>query len=270
MRSVRGRIIFDLLLTLVLLFEVLHQITGNVAHEIVGVAFFACIVLHLSFSAKWIRDAARALGKGELAKKQLRLAVVAALLAIDVIVLAVSSVMISELLWNAGIDMTALNPGKIWYPVHTVAAYVLCILVLGHLSMHWTTVASTLSVQYDPSRREAISQALSGIVMIGGIALGITGAVRAGFQASDYAVNASDEPSSTVESGYREVNAQTGEVTVNNDAFKVESLSESDGSKTEDDANAAADASEPRCPICPRQCKLSSPRCERPYEVGLI
>ena len=136
MSSVRGRIIFDLLLTAVLLFEVLHQLTGNVAHEIVGAAFFVCIIIHLVFASRWLKDAASAIKAGALAKRQKRLAVIAFLLFVDFVVLVVSSVMISELLWGAGIDLTALNPGKIWYPVHTVAAYLLCILVLGHLAMH--------------------------------------------------------------------------------------------------------------------------------------
>lgn len=266
MSSVRGRIVFDLLLTVVLLFEVLHQITGNTLHEVVGVAFFVCIIVHVSFSARWIKDSAKALGAGKLAKKQLMLAIVALLLAVDVIVLAVSSVMISELLWNAGVDLTALNPGKIWYPIHTVAAYVLCILVLGHLAMHWTTVANTLQVPYDPSRREAISHALNGVVMVGGIALGITGIARAGFQASDYAVNADDAESKTVQSGYHERNAQTGEY-ASTDSFRAERISENGPASEE---AAATDDSAATCPICPRKCKLSSPRCERPYEAGLI
>ena len=267
MKSVRSRIIFDLLLTAVLLFEVLHQLTGNTLHEIVGVAFFVCIVVHLVFASRWIKSATASLKAGELTGHQKRLGIIALLLLVDFIVLMVSSVMISELLWQAGVDMTWLNPGKIWYPVHTVAAYALCILVLGHLSMHWTTVASTLSVPYDPSRREAISRTINGFVMIGGIALGITGLTRAGFQASDYTVNADEaENTKTVESGYREVNAQTGEYK-SSDAFKVERLSDSNAKANDEET---AQETESRCPICPRQCKLSSPRCNRPYEAGLI
>ena len=267
MTSIRGRIIFDLLLTLVLVFELLHQVIGGVPHEVVGAAFFVCIIVHVSFSARWIKDTAQAIGKGGLAKRQRMLAIVVVLLVLDVIVLMVSSLIISEVLWSAGFDFTALNPGKIWYPIHTIAAYVLCILVLGHLAMHWVTVVNTLKVPYDPSRREAISHAINGVVMIGGIALGITGIARAGFQASDYAVNADDSESKTVQSGYQEKNAQTGEYTTSTD-FKAESVS--DEKSASDEANSATEAAEPRCPICPRQCKLSSPRCERPYEAGLI
>ena len=131
--SVRGRIVFDLLLTVLLLFECLHQLTGNALHEIVGAAFFICIVIHLTFASRWIKSAAGSLKNGDMAKRQKKLAVVALLLAVDVVVLMCSSVIISQLLWDAGFDFTALNPGNIWYPIHTVAAYALCILVLGCL-----------------------------------------------------------------------------------------------------------------------------------------
>lgn len=263
----RRRIIFDLLLTIVLLFEVLHQITGNTLHEVVGAAFFICIIVHLTFASRWIKGAAGSLKEGELAKRQKKLAIIAILLAIDVLVLLASSIIISETLWGWGVNLTALNPGNVFYPIHTVAAYALCILVLGHLSMHWITVAETLSVPYDPSRREAITSALNGVVMIGGIALGIIGFTRAGFQASDYSIN-SDEESKTVEDGYRERNAYTGEYTTEH-SFEAAAITESDSSKEESSASGEDDGVA-RCPICPRQCKLSSPRCGRPKEAGLI
>lgn len=264
----RRRIIFDLLLTVVLLFEVLHQITGNTLHEVVGAAFFVCIVVHLSFASRWIKGAAGALKEGELAKRQKQLGVIAILLAIDVLVLLGSSIIISETLWGWGVNLTALNPGKVFYPIHTVAAYALCILVLGHLSMHWVTVAETLSVPYDPSRREAITSVLNGAVMIGGIALGVIGFTRAGFQASDYAISLEDDDAKTVESGYRERNAHTGEYTTEH-SFEAAAITESDPSK-EESADAGEGDGVERCPICPRQCKLSSPRCGRPKEAGLI
>ena len=265
----RRRIIFDLLLTVVLLFEVLHQLTGNTLHEIVGAAFFVCIVVHLSFASRWIKGAAGSLKAGQLAARQKRLAVIAILLAIDVLVLLASSIVISETLWGFGFNLTALNPGNVFYPIHTVAAYALCILVLGHLSMHWISVADVLKVEYDPSRREAIASAVNGAVMIGGVALAVIGVTRAGFQASDYAVDDDgDAGSKTVQSGYREVNAQTGEYTTEH-SFEAAAITESDL----DAGNAAAESEDDgaaRCPICPRQCKLSAPRCGRPREAGLI
>ena len=77
MGSMQKRIIFDVALSVLLVFEMLYQLTGNALHEIVGAAFFACIVVHLVFAAKWIKRSAMAIGSGQLAKKQKRLAIVA-------------------------------------------------------------------------------------------------------------------------------------------------------------------------------------------------
>ena len=182
MPSIRGRIVFDIALSALLVFEMLYQFTGNALHEIVGAAFFACIVVHLGFAAKWIGSFARAVGAGTVARRQRRLGIVAGLLALDVVLLGFSSVVISQSLWDAGIDLSFLNPGNIWYPVHTVTAYALSILVIGHLVMHWANVADALKIAYDSTRREAISSALNGVVMVGGIALGVVGLMQAVFK----------------------------------------------------------------------------------------
>ena len=265
----RGRILFDALLTALLVFEMLYQITGNALHEIVGAAFLACIVAHIAFAFKWLKNSVRSLAAGKLAKKQRRLFAMAVLLGIDVVLLAFSSAVISQALWDAGIDLTALNPGNIWYPIHTVASYALSILVVGHLVMHWATIADVLKVRYDPSRREAISSVLNGAVMVGGAALGIVGIMRAGFQASDFSVNEEGEKETgTVQQGYREVNAETGEY-MTESSFTVEAITGENGESLE--VEESADDGKPTiCPICPRRCKLSAPRCERPYEAGLI
>ena len=270
MVSIRKRVALDVVLTIMLVLEMLYQLTGNMFHEIAGALFLACIIVHIGIAARWIGRAASALSKGELAARQRRLFAVAVLLALDVVVLAVSSVIISQTLWDAGVDLTAFNPGNIWYPLHTASAYVLCILVLGHLAMHWVTVADALKVPYDQSRRDAVSSALNGVVMIGGIALGITGALRAGFQASDFAVNAEgeEEERQTVQQGYREVNAQTGEYTSEH-SFETTAITGENGESLPVDEDTQEDELT-ICPICPRRCKLTAPRCERPYEAGLI
>lgn len=267
----RKRIIFDIALTVILVFEMLYQVTGNAAHELVGAAFFACIVAHLAFNAKWIGAASKSLASRTLAKRTRMLLVVACLLALDMVLLIFSSLVISETLWNAGVDLSTLNPGNIWYPIHVGSSYALCILVLLHLSLHWTSVAETLKIQYDPARREAIGSGVNALLAIGGIALGITGILRTSFEASDFVVSTdeeSQEDGKTVTSGYRERNAQTGELVEN--AVNVEVYSESGTSSQGSSSSDASTTDVALCPICPRQCKLTAPRCERPYEQGLI
>lgn len=242
----------------------LYQLTGNTAHEVVGALFFVCIIVHLVFNRKWIGSVSNSISSHALAQRNKMLLIVVCLLAIDVVLLAFSSVAISETLWSAGINLTALNPGNVWYPIHVGTSYALCIIVLFHLSLHWMNVAEVLKIEYDPERREAIGSGINAVLTIGAVALGIGGIMRTSFEASDFAVNAVDgeeegNNGKTVASGYRERNAETGEL------VEVEGLTGSRGSE-----EASSEESDSHCPLCPRQCKLSAPRCERPYEEGLL
>ena len=261
----RNRILYDIVLTAVLVFEMLYQFTGNAAHEIVGALFFCCIVAHLVFNRKWVSTVAKSIASGAIARRNKALLAVACLLAVDVLLLAASSLVISETLWAAGVDLTALNPGGVWYPVHVGSSYALCILVLVHLSLHWMNVAEVLKIEYDPSRREAIGSGINAAIAIGAIALGIGGVMRTSYEASDFSVGEDGEKqeAKTVASGYRERNAETGEVIEGAEAANLRTESASAES-------AASGESEQRCPLCPRKCKLSAPRCKRPYEEGLI
>lgn len=256
----RNRILYDIVLTVVLVFEMLYQVTGNTAHEIVGAAFFVCIIAHLVFNRKWIGGLPKSLSSRAMAQRNKLLLVVACLLAVDVLLLAFSSVVISDTLWSAGVNLAALNPGNVWYPIHVGASYALCILVLFHLSLHWMNVAEAFKIEYDPSRREAIGSGINAVLTVGAIALGIAGIMRTSFEASDFSIDEEgEEEKKTVASGYRERNAETGE------AVEVEGLTESGTGEGD-----ASSESEQRCPLCPRQCKLSAPRCNRPYEEGII
>lgn len=266
MSTLARKLILDACLTVALVFEMLYQLTGDTLHEVAGAAFVACIIVHMLLARRWIAKTAGAMKAGRAAVQQKRLLVVACLLLVDVVLLAFSSVVISQKLWDAGADFTFLNPNNIWYPLHTATAYIMCILVLAHLSMHWKVVADTLKIEYDPSRREAITSAANGIVMVGGIALTVVGAIRSGLQVTDLVVVPDEnDGSSTVESGYRERNAQTGDYTTDV-AFEVTDSATAEANAEAEDASADAD----KCPLCPRQCKLSAPRCTRPYEAGLI
>lgn len=261
----RNRVLFDIVLTLALVFEMLYQFTGNLAHEIVGALFFCCIIAHLALNRKWIGSIPKSVATRSMAKRNKLLFGVACLLAVDVLLLAFSSLIISEQLWRAGVNLSALNPGNVWYPIHVGSSYALCILVLLHLSLHWVNVADALKIEYDPSRREAISSGVNAVFMIGAVALGIGGIMRTSYEASDFSVDEDGEIQGpkTVASGYRERNAETGKVTEGAEAANLRIENASAG-------NATSAESEPRCPLCPRNCKLSAPRCKRPYEEGLI
>ena len=175
MSKAMKRMILDVSLTVMLIFEMFYQLTGNALHEYVGFAFFICILAHLFISRKWIYSTVESLGEKEMNFRRKVLAFIAFLLTVDMLLLGASSVIISNTFWNMGLDFSAFNPGDIWVPIHTATSYGLCIVVAAHLASHWSFLAKNLHIEYNPERRRAIGQAVNVAVGMGALALGVTG-----------------------------------------------------------------------------------------------
>jgi hypothetical protein len=321
------RVVFDVLLTAMIVFEMFIQYTGNFLHEVIGFAFFATVVVHLILSAKWMKGVARSAKKGNLSMRNGALAAMGILLAGTMLVLGVSSVAISDILSSAGMVWT-LGSYSTWAIVHAVSSYVLCALVVVHLAMHWAFLASAFKVEYDPSRRRAISTGVHAIAGAGAIALGIT-AVREAFPQTAAAValadnsekqvfenpadiveestpsseSASAEPANTVttdDKGYRHHGKgkkhhteQAGNTSPSKTADTSDETNSYDAPNEQENANSYEDQNasdnnthdynEPEayeqpdfstasgiCTLCHKNCPLSAPQCNRPYEAGLI
>ena len=166
------RIALDSALTVMLVAEMFIQFTGVFLHEVIGFAFFATVIVHLALSAKWIKNTASTASKGKMTARRTALAVMGILLALNVVVLGVSSVAISTILESAGFTWV-LGSYAIWAEVHAVSAYSFCALVAVHLAMHWAFLASAFRVPYDPSRRRAISTGVHAAAAVGALALGV-------------------------------------------------------------------------------------------------
>ena len=167
------RVALDVALTLMIVFEMLIQFTGEFLHEVVGFAFFATIIAHILLSMLWVKSTARVAKSGKLTARRTALAVVGILLAVATVVLAVSSIAISGLLASAGF-VWLIGTYAMWATVHTVSSYALCALVVVHLAMHWAFLANAFKVPYDPSRRRAISTGVNAVAALGVVALGVT------------------------------------------------------------------------------------------------
>lgn len=208
------RVALDVLMTVMIVFEMLIQFTGEFLHEVMGFAFFATVLAHVLLSAKWVKSTARAAGLGKMTARRTALAVVGILLAVTTVVLGVSSVAISGILASAGFTWT-LGSYALWKYVHTVSAYALCALVVVHLAMHWVFLASALRVPYDPSRRRAISAGVNTVAALGVVALGATVVGKQLPQASASVVDsvgteASVDAGSAGASGASDVSSATG------------------------------------------------------------
>lgn len=167
------RVVLDTALTLMLVFEMFIQFTGEFLHEVVGFAFFATVVLHLALSAAWVKKTARNAKEGKMTARRTALAVVGSLLAVTMIILGVSSVAISGILSSAGF-VWPIGTYAMWATVHAFSSYALCALVVVHLAMHWVFLASAFKVPYNPSRRRAIATGVNTVAALGVLALGST------------------------------------------------------------------------------------------------
>lgn len=166
------RVVLDAVLTIMIIAEMFIQYTGVFLHEVIGFAFFATVVTHLALSAKWIKNTASSAKQGKMTGRRTALAVMGILLAVNIVVLGVSSVAISTILAQAGFTWT-LGSYAIWTTVHSVSSYTLCALVTVHLAMHWAFLASAFRVPYDPSRRRAIGTGVHAVAAMSALALGV-------------------------------------------------------------------------------------------------
>lgn len=342
----KTRVVLDVVLTAMIVFEMFIQYTGEFLHEVIGFAFFATVVIHLALSAKWMSSTAKAAKSGKMTGRRTALAVMGILLAITIVVLGVSSVAISGLLSSAGFVWT-LGSYSMWATIHAVSSYVLCALVTVHLAMHWAFLASALKVPYDPSRRRAIGTGVHVAAAMGALALGVlavgeamprtanatvsrgnsgssggngnafkgplkdrslgseaasssdasSGSDSTGFSGSSGSASSSSN-SSTVGSsrGDRKTRNDNGsKPRVNSSGSAQGTGSSSDSARTIEAPGSASSAEERDsfvdenglssgdsgssqdsstvegiCTLCRKRCPLSAPKCNRPYEAGLI
>ena len=173
MKNRNAKMALDALLTVLLVAAMLVQLTGVTAHEVIGVVFLVLIVAHIVNSCSWMRGTAQMVESAEAKKGQLSLFVVAVLLGIDCAVLAVSSVPISRLLYQAGLAPKVMS--SMWLNVHKVSSYALCILAVVHLAMHWASILKHLSIPFDPGKRAAIGRGVTIAASVGSVALGVVG-----------------------------------------------------------------------------------------------
>ena len=287
MKGRSARMALDGALTILLIVSMLAQLTGVIAHEITGVVFLLAVVAHIANSFWWMKTVARLVENAQVKGGQLALFVVAVLLGVAVAVLAVSSVPISRLLYQVGLAPKVMS--SMWLAVHKASAFLLCILAVVHLAMHWASILKHLNIPFDPSKRKAIGLGVKAVSCAGVVALGVVGfnslELFAGSGEDADGEDSQDGSASQPASGSRASSASTpqGEgPTSTSDASEGQaSASSSSASPDAQPAKVQADAgdgeagssegdAEALCPLCRKHCPLSDPQCDKPYLAGLI
>lgn len=295
MKGRSARMALDGALTILLIASMLAQLTGVIAHEIIGVVFLLAVVAHIVNSFWWMKTVARLVENAQVKGGQLALFVVAVLLGVAVAVLAVSSVPISRLLYQVGLAPKVMS--SMWLAVHKVSAFLLCILAVVHLAMHWASILKHLNIPFDPSKRKAIGLGVKAVSCTGIVALGVVGFnslelfagagegagddAREGTKEGPASVSGSSSPSAT--GGQASASASQGEASASGASASQGQASASGASASADaqsskaqangvdgEANSSEDDAESLCPLCHKHCPLSDPQCDKPYIAGLI
>lgn len=287
MKGRSARMALDGALTILLIASMLAQLTGVIAHEIIGVVFLLAVVAHIVNSFWWMKTVARLVENAQVKGGQLALFVVAVLLGVAVAVLAVSSVPISRLLYQVGLAPKAMS--SMWLAVHKASAFLLCILAVMHLAMHWASILKHLNIPFDPSKRKAIGLGVKAISCAGIVALGVVGfnSLELFAGSGEDADGEGSRGSSTSQpaSGSQASSARTpqsgGSTSAAGASEGQASVSPSSASADDQPAKAQSDAgdgeagssegdAEALCPLCRKHCPLSDPQCDKPYLAGLI
>ena len=287
MKGRSARMVLDGALTILLIVSMLAQLTGVIAHEITGVVFLLAVVAHIANSFWWMKTVARLVGNAQVKGGQLALFVVAVLLGVAVAVLAVSSVPISRLLYQVGLAPKVMS--SMWLAVHKASAFLLCILAVVHLAMHWASILKHLNIPFDPSKRKAIGLGVKAVSCTGVVALGVVGfnslelfagsgedadgegsregstsQPASGSQASSASTPQGEGPTSTSDASESQASASSSSASPDAQPAKVQAdAGDGEAGSSEGDAEAL-------CPLCRKHCPLSDPQCDKPYLAGLI
>ena len=287
MKGRSARMALDGALTILLIASMLAQLTGVIAHEIIGVVFLLAVVAHIVNSFWWMKTVSRLVENAQVKGDQLALFVVAVLLGVAVAVLAVSSVPISRLLYQVGLAPKVMS--SMWLAVHKVSAFLLCILAVVHLAMHWASILKHLNVPFDPSKRKAIGLGVKAVSCAGIVALGVVGfnslelfagsgedadgegsregstsQPASGSQATSAGASQGEGSPSTAGASQGQVSASSPSASADAQPAKVQAdAGDGEAGSSEGDAEAL-------CPLCRKHCPLSDPQCDKPYLAGLI
>lgn len=287
MKGRSARMALDGALTILLIASMLAQLTGVIAHEIIGVVFLLAVIAHIVNSFWWMKTVARLVENAQVKGGQLALFVVAVLLGVAVAVLAVSSVPISRLLYQVGLAPKVMS--SMWLAVHKVSAFLLCILAVVHLAMHWASILKHLNIPFDPSKRKAIGLGVKAVSCASIVALGVVGfnslelfagsgedadgegsregstsQPASGSQATSAGTSQGEGSPSTAGASEGQASASSSSASADAQPAKVQADAR-DG-----EAGSSGDGAEALCPLCHKHCPLSDPQCDKPYLAGLI
>jgi hypothetical protein len=130
------RLIIDLAMTIIILFSLAYRITGDVAHEWIGISVAVLFIIHNALNWRWYKNIFR--GKYNF-RRSVNTAVNFILL-IDMATLIISGMLMSRTI----LAFLNLSGGMETRQIHTTAAYWGIIIIAIHIGMHGEIIVNAM------------------------------------------------------------------------------------------------------------------------------
>jgi len=131
------KVVFDLVLFILLVAVYCAQPTGIPIHEYIGTGIYILFIIHLAYNYKWIINVSKKLFDRTVDIRIKFMYAVDGLLLAAFIVIGLSGIMISHVIFKLGIM-------PVWRPLHSIASAVSIVLLSIHIGLHGNMIINTV------------------------------------------------------------------------------------------------------------------------------
>lgn len=243
MINLKGKIFFDIILSILFIFLMNVATTGLFLHEVLGIIIFLLFIIHKIFNFDWINQVGKRIFSPKLNKNNKIKFYVDVLLLIAITICSLSGVFISKFLFS----YFNLENQSFWFDVHSLSAYLSLALISIHIGLHWQMIMYAFRKMFRIKKVSLLRKILLRAITVLLVILGIVATINDNIFTKLNLFNSDNKEnlSKKIEDMFKAKIVFAGEYAVN----EGESLNDF--------------LSRLICTSCPRGCYLISPHCGR-------
>jgi hypothetical protein len=135
-----SKVVFDLVMFILLVAVYCAQPTGIPVHEYIGIAIYIFFIIHLVYNYEWIINIGKKLFDKTTGIRIRFIYVVDILLLIAFIIIGLSGIMISHVIFKLGIM-------PVWRPLHSIISSVSIVLLSIHIGLHGNMIINAVKTK---------------------------------------------------------------------------------------------------------------------------
>lgn len=164
-KSMKLKIVIDILMVVLMLLEMAYKFTGNVFHEVTGIILFILFFLHNILNKNWYKN----LGKVKLKKQHILSIVINISFLLCMVTSMVTAILISRTIFS----FLGIKGSMQIREIHTFSAYWGFIIMSVHLGMHWNMIRNIIIKNINISIHNNVYHILIHITVIVMMAYGV-------------------------------------------------------------------------------------------------